>query len=72
MSITFSDDKTAFAIKTDHGIYINTTGHKVDPSALKSKTMKCSKCGRVYENVTIKTVPHPCECGSIFFEGVKE
>lgn len=68
----FSDDKTAFGIKTDHGIYINTTGKQIDPSTLKPKTMRCIKCGKIYRNVTLLTIPSPCECGGRGFETVEE
>jgi hypothetical protein len=68
----FSDDRTAIGIKTDHGVYINLSGKRVDQSSLEPKTMRCTKCGKVYHNVTIRTVPHPCECGGVCFETVSE
>lgn len=59
-------------IKTDRGIYINTTGQEIDPTTIKPKTMRYMKCGKIYRNATLLTVPHPCECGGIGFETVKE
>ena len=41
---------------------------------LKSKKWKCSKCLKIFrfEDETPISVCAPCECGSIFFEVVKE
>jgi len=68
----FSDDKTTFSFVGDDGMHINTTGHEVDPNTLTPHTMICSMCGKVFNNVTMLTLPSPCECGSIFFEGEKD
>ena len=66
----FSEDKTAFGIMTEHGIYINTTGRALEPEEVKPATMRCVRCGAIYKNATLLTVPHPCPCGGIAFETI--
>ena len=67
--LVFSDDKTTFAIMTDQGIYVNTTGRELQPEEIKPHTMVCLHCGKVYENVTLLTVPH-CDCGGKGYESI--
>ena len=65
-----SDDKKAFAMKVGAGIYINTTGHEIEPKSLNPKTMRCCKCGEIYKNSTFIDIS-PCKCGGIFFETIE-
>ena len=66
----FSEDKTAFGIMTEQGLYINTTGRMLKSGEIKPATMRCVRCGAIYENATLLTVPHPCSCGGIAFETI--
>ena len=68
-NIYISDDKTTLGYVDQKGIHINMTGRPVDRTELHKTNWCCSKCGKIFENMTFVELPKPCECGSIFFEG---
>ena len=71
-NIVFSEDKSTFGIITENGLYINTTGRPIEDSELIPHTMRCFKCGTIYKNATLRTVPKPCACGGIGFETLED
>ena len=71
-NIYISDDKTTLGYVGKEGIHINMTGQPVDKNTLPKINWCCSKCGKIFENMTFAELSKPCECGSIFFEGCTE